>query len=238
EAAGVTESQVSFIKAYLDSDDGRVVYDIEFYSGDTEYDYEIDAQNGDIVEFDREIEYFRIPQSGSGSPAEPADKDDYIGETLAKSIALERAGADEAQAVFNDIRLDYDDGRVDYDVEFYVGNIEYEYDIDALSGSIIEYSRETENRSSRGTTDTQKQSPKPAASNDTSGYIGEASAKTIALSDAGLTESQVTRMKVSLDRDDRRMVYEVEFRDGRMEYEYEIDAVTGEIIESDSEYDD
>ena len=59
--AGLSESQVTFIKAYLDRDDGRVVYDVEFYSGNVEYDYEIDAINGTIFEYDRDIENYSIP---------------------------------------------------------------------------------------------------------------------------------------------------------------------------------
>ena len=48
--AGVSASSVSFSKAKLDDDDGRGVYEIEFYVGNTEYDYEIDAHSGAILE--------------------------------------------------------------------------------------------------------------------------------------------------------------------------------------------
>jgi uncharacterized membrane protein YkoI len=214
------------------------VYDVEFYSGNTEYDYEIDAVSGDIREFDQEIEYYSIPRSASGSSASIiTDNSNYIGDAKAKSIALEHAGVTEAQTTYINIHLDYDDGRVDYDVDFYVGNTEYEYEIDAVSGSIIEYDRETKNRAPGSNNNTSAQSS-PPSSGDANDYIGEANAKSIALSDAGLSESQVTRMKVKLDREHKRSVYEIEFNNGRMEYEYEIDAVTGEILESDAEYDD
>ena len=48
--AGVSASSVSFSKAKLDDDDGRGVYESEFYVGNTEYDYEIDAHSGSILE--------------------------------------------------------------------------------------------------------------------------------------------------------------------------------------------
>ncbi len=77
-----------------------------------------------------------------------------------------------------------------------------------------------------------------AAASATDEYIGEARAKSIALSDAGLSESGVRRLKAKLDREHGIMVYEVEFKNGRMEYEYEIDATSGAILQSDAEYDD
>jgi uncharacterized membrane protein YkoI/beta-lactamase regulating signal transducer with metallopeptidase domain len=236
EHANVTAANATFIKAYLDHDDRLVVYDVEFYSGSTEYDYEIDAVTGMIAEFDQEIEYYAIPRSSSGSAAVPArDTGSHIGEARAKSIALGNADVTEAQTTYITARLDYDDGRIDYDVDFLVGNTEYEYEIDAVSGSIIEYDRETENRQPRN-----KSVPatRPVVPADPSNYIGEARAKSIALSHAGLSEAQVTRLRVKLDRDDGRAVYEVDFNNGRMEYEYEINATNGDIHEADAEYDD
>lgn len=47
-----------FLRANLDWDDGRMKYEVEFYSGTTEYDYDIDAVTGAILSCDREL---RIP---------------------------------------------------------------------------------------------------------------------------------------------------------------------------------
>ena len=38
-----------FVKAGLDWDDGRTEYEVEFYAGNTEYDYSIDATTGAIA---------------------------------------------------------------------------------------------------------------------------------------------------------------------------------------------
>ena len=65
----------------------------------------------------------------------------------------------------------------------------------------------------------------------------EAAAKAAALSDAGVSESEVTRLKCELDREHGSYVYEVEFDVGRMEYEYEIDAYTGAILKAEHDYD-
>ena len=59
----------------------------------------------------------------------------------------------------------------------------------------------------------------------------------MALSHAGVSESDVTFVKCQLDRDDGRTVYEVEMRNGRMEYDCDIDAATGTILTWESDYD-
>ena len=258
--AGLTESQVTFIKTHLERDDGRTIYDVEFYSGNVEYDYEIDAVNGAILEFDRDIENYSIPNNSANqvtATPQPTQQptmqqpttqptqnsnEQYIGESKAKSIALTHAGLTESQVIFIKAHLERDDGRMTYDVEFYGGNVEYDYEIDAISGTILEFDRDIENYSipnnSANQVTTTPQPTQPPTPNSTEQYIGDAKAKAIALSAAGLSESQVSRMKISFDREDGVMIYEVEFNSGRMEYEYEIDAISGNILKADVDYDD
>ncbi|MBE6025661.1 MAG: hypothetical protein E7229_01980 [Clostridiales bacterium] len=79
-------------------------------------------------------------------------------------------------------------------------------------------------------------------------YVGEDKAVEAALAAAGLDRSQISGLKSEIDYDNGSMVYEVEFVSGDVEYEYEINASTGEVvkaesesgsdIENDSEYDD
>lgn len=59
--AKVALKDVTFIKAELETENGRLVYDIEFYSGNVEYDYDIDAVSGDIISNDFDIENYSIP---------------------------------------------------------------------------------------------------------------------------------------------------------------------------------
>lgn len=80
-------------------------------------------------------------------------------------------------------------------------------------------------------------SPSPSLSQPSSMYIGMEQAKTIALNHAGLAASQVRFTHVGMDREDGRMVYEVDFRQGQVEYEYEIDASTGRILEHERDAD-
>ncbi|MDO5095240.1 MAG: PepSY domain-containing protein [Peptostreptococcaceae bacterium] len=214
--AGLRENEVTFVKVKLDYDDGVQVYDVEFYKGNVEYDYEIDAVTGAIREVDRDIEHFVIP---APKPQPPAA---LIGDAKAKQIALNHAGLRENEVTFVKVKLDYDDGVQVYDVEFYKGNVEYDYEIDAVTGAIREVDRDIENFVIPAP------KPQPPAN-----LIGDAKAKQIALSHAGLRENEVTFVKVRLGYDDGVQVYDVEFYKGNVEYDYEIDALTGEIREVD-----
>ena len=155
--AGVSAGSVSFVKAKLDTEDGVKVYDIEFYSGNVEYDYEINAATGAIVSFDQDIENYAVPtqpaaptqpQSSATTqaatqpqPAAPTQAaTSVISVDKAKQIALLHAGV--SGASFTKVKLDTDDGVRVYEIEFKVGNVEYDYDIDASSGAIISSSSE------------------------------------------------------------------------------------------------
>lgn len=63
--------------------------------------------------------------------------------------------------------------------------------------------------------------------------IGEERAQQIALNDARLAENQVSKLKVRLKLDDGVWYYDVEFRTIALEYEYEIEAYTGAILDKD-----
>lgn len=78
----------------------------------------------------------------------------------------------------------------------------------------------------------------PAAASSADGYIGDDAAKAIALKDAGLAEADVTELKAELDLDDAVVHYDVDFKAGGLEYDYDIDATTGDILTSKSEVDD
>lgn len=66
-----------------------------------------------------------------------------ITEAQAKEIALKHAGVTAQQANFTKMKLDRDFGRTEYELEFFVGNVEYDYEIDAADGTVRKFSRET-----------------------------------------------------------------------------------------------
>ena len=68
--------------------------------------------------------------------------------------------------------------------------------------------------------------------------LTEDQALAIALEHAGLTREQLDFSNVHLDCDDGRWVYEIEFREGRTEYEYAVNASSGKIVDYDKDWDD
>ena len=222
EAAGVTASQVQNLRVERDYDDGRLEYEIEFYVGSTEYDYVISGVDGTILEQDVEQE------GGSHTtqptqPTQPSTGSD-IGAEKAKSIALSHAGFTASQVQRLKVEKDYDDGRLEYEVEFYAGTTEYDYTISGTDGTILKQDKEEHGGS---------QTTQPSAGSD----IGAEKAKSIALSDAGFTASQVQDLQVEKDNDDGRLEYQVEFRVNGTEYEYTISAADGTILERDIDKD-
>ena len=75
---------------------------------------------------------------------------------------------------------------------------------------------------------------------DTSKYIGSDKALEIALGKAGVSKSEASRIETGFDAEDGRIVYEVDFTAGGIEYEYDIDAMDGTVVayETDNDPDD
>lgn len=137
--AKLAEKDVTFVKVELElEDNNRYEYDVDFYSRNVEYDYEIDAVSGAILSADRDIENYVIPTQPSTAAANSQTSE--ISVERAKQIALSHAGVGSAK--FKKAKLDYENGVKVYDIEFKVGNLEYEYDINVSNGAIISSSAE------------------------------------------------------------------------------------------------
>ena len=161
----------------------------------------------------------------------------YIGVEKAKSIALKDAGV--SGATFVKAKLDSEDGVKVYDVEFYKGNVEYDYEIDAITGKILEKDRDIENFSipkKKATTNKQATKKAKTTTKKAAKDIGVEKAKSIALKDAGVSGVKFTKAKV--DYENGVKVYDIEFRKGNKEYDYEIEAATGKIRERNVDLDD
>lgn len=163
---------------------------------------------------------------------------EYIGIDAAKTIALEAAGVSESAAVFSTAGLDRQNGTDYYAVDFTANGRTYAYDIDAVTGVIID-SSEDQSQPAQATdggasADGANSSGTSSQSTGGSTAITEDQAREIALADAGLTAEEVTFLKTKLDRDDGRLVYDVEFYTADYtEYDYEIDAADGTVLSSD-----
>ncbi len=234
--AGFTTDSVTNLHIEKDVDDGVTKYEVDFRQGDYEYDYEVDAATGKIIGFDKDTEPVEntpapsTPTSGTSAEFKAVTAED------AKKIALDHAGFKSSEVTYLTAEKDWDDGSKHYDVEFFKGDYEYDYEIDAATGKILTHSKEKED-------DKSASSSKPASSSTSSSKtISKSKAKSIALAKAGLKESQVKNLAVKLDKDDGRTYYDVEFKytKGNVTYEYdfEINAVSGKIVEWDKDIDD
>lgn len=155
--AGLDAAQVTMGEVDFDYEDGRMVYELEFYANGAEYEYDIDASTGAVVKFSQEGGRTQtgsstgsggasgnVPsgagsgtaQSGAGGTATD------IGREAALAAALNHAEVSQDQVYDLEVKREYDDGRLEYEIEFKTGGWEYEYTISAADGAILDYERD------------------------------------------------------------------------------------------------
>ena len=173
---------------------------------------------GMTVNYDSATRTAKITTGDMALAADP-NAASYISAEKAREAALQHAGVKAADAVFLQTKLDREDGKVCYDIEFYSSSTEYDYDIDALTGAVLSFDHDLENYTV------------PTPQED---LITADKAQEIALAKAPKGAQVV---KCELDRDDGRYVYEVELQEGRTEYECDINAATGVILKWEVDHD-
>ena len=134
--AGVKESDLTNIRITQDQDDGVSVYDVEFYIGNKEYDYEIDASNGTIRSQDTDIEDDFLNSSSDESTSSVISQKEAT-----KAVLSKVEGATEQNVR---ISFDTEDGRQVYEGEIHYNGTEYEFELNAKTGDILEWSKERE----------------------------------------------------------------------------------------------
>lgn len=161
----------------------------------------------------------------------------------AKTEALADAGLRESEV--SDLRTEYevDDGVPQYEVDFRSGDTEYSYTIHAETGAILEKDQDHEPVKQPQPTEAPKVTEPPATeapkeTQPAEEKISASKAKSIALNHAGVSSDDARGMECEYDADDGVKLYEVSFRSGKYEYDYEINALTGKIISWDKEIDD
>ena len=142
--AGVSEADTTRLKVSEDMDDGIKVYEIGFDVAEKEYDYEIQASDGAILSSDVETNEGYTAAQGSTQSQQNADNagtgtsDAAVSLEEATRIALDKVpGATE-----QDIRINLDDGRQKYEGDIIYEQMEYDFEIDANTGEVIEWSEE------------------------------------------------------------------------------------------------
>ncbi len=162
----------------------------------------------------------------AGAPAMP----------IGKEKALEIATAAYTKATTAAIRCSEVDPELDeipahYEVELTseTGE-EFEYKIDAYTGTVLESKREGE----KGTGTSAGQLPQLPSPDQ----LDYAKIKAKVLKYLGLSENISCDMDVKLEIEDGKLVYEVEFKAGKMEYSFKFDATTGALLKQEIEKDD
>ena len=251
EDAGLTEAEVTISAEKLDTENGVAVYEVDFVKGNVKYEYDINAMTGAV--YSKSSESTALPSTEAAAQpseaetaaanatvaptAENRSNNNYIGLERAKAIALGDAGLSAASVTFTEAKQDFDDSVPNYDLDFYTATHEYDYEINAQTGAIMDKSVEVNEHAARETKPAATAAPTAAATEAARGFIGVDRAKSIALGHAGVSASSVSFSKAKLDDDDGRGVYEIEFYVGNTEYDYEIDAYSGGIIEYDKDRD-
>ena len=128
--AGIKAADATITKSKLDYDDGRQIYEIEWYANGAKYDYEIAVATGEIVNSGYEAKTV----VGTRNSA-------TVSEATAKQTALSRVSGATEKDIY-EWKLDYDDGRPEYEGKIIYGGTEYEFTIDATSGTITEWDTE------------------------------------------------------------------------------------------------
>lgn len=223
-AADITESDAVFTTAELEEKNGISYYEIDFTVGGQEYDYDIDAISGKIIENQtKAVDDTAAANTATTANATNAASDGQVTVEEAKEIALNHAGLTADGVTFIKGKLERDDGREKYEIEFYTSDFkEYDYEIDPKTGEILSYDYDAENFAPQKTTTTN------------SSAITEDKAKEIALAQvSGATLDDIREWEV--DYDDGRLEYEGKIYDADTEYEFTIDGYSGSIISWETE---
>lgn len=128
----VNSCKVTNLEIDYDYDDGIMVYDIEFIYDNIEYDYEVDATSGKIL--DREVENKKVNINTTKI---------YLSKDKIKEIVLNKT---KVSSYYDyEIEFEFKSGKAIYEVEFETKDREYDIEVDAINGSIIKYEAKNKN---------------------------------------------------------------------------------------------
>lgn len=208
QAFNLDENAIDRRIVKLELEDGVLRYTVKLYVGTTEYEAEIDATTGVVLEHDIDREENHVPPATGATML-----------TREQAIAkLKEFLGPQANVFVDKAEYEYENGKYVYEIEVIIDGREYDYFVDATTGKVAK-----NNDFVSGGAD----------------IITEEQALDFAIKEFKLIgkENEIRVHKIKLDRDDYRLVYEVEFFIGNLKYEAEIDAATGVVIEKETSYD-
>ena len=125
--AGTERSAVEDFSVELNKEKGRLIYEVEIVVGEHEYEYELDGNDGAVLE-QKQTNYLR-------SAAEQQAKIPY-GEAVAAALQHAQLKAEDAQVWKQ--HLTEDDGAAVYEIELMTEEHHYEYEISGSTGQVLE----------------------------------------------------------------------------------------------------
>ena len=235
KAANIAAEDAAISATTLNEAAGTSCYKVEFTSGDYAYAYTVNAETGAVMEMSSREKNAVDTQAQTEATVPTADSattqssavataqtvTGTVDEEMAQKIALEHAGVKATDATITKSKLDYEGRRQVYEIEWYAGGKEYDYEIAVDTGEILSsgYDEKTSGWS---------------GSNSSNVTVSEADAKQTALVRvSGATEKDIYEWE--FDYDDGRPEYEGKIIYGGTEYDFTIDASSGAVIEWEAE---
>ena len=221
--AGIDYSQARIHRTEFDFDNGQYLYDVEFSSNGVEYDYRIKASDGTILWRDSEpMDGYAANVNGNqtqGQAQQPSAEQQQAQETLAQAQET-LAQAQEAQKQAEAAQKQAQEAAAQKQQP-------------AAQTTQQQPAAQSAPQQPAAPAAQPQPAPQPQQPAQNTSYISVDQAKNIALGQAGLSASGVNFGKTKLENDDGRAEYEIEFYSGTTEYDYTIDAVTGNVLEYD-----
>lgn len=153
--------------------------------------------------------------------------DVYIGKEKAQEIVLAQENLEKDKIQSLGVERDFEKGRMIYRASFNINKTDYKYNIDAISGQILEIESKVLQDPS------EPECPPGEKPEIEVKYIGRTKAKEIGLNHAKLKEDQVKELKIELEKEKDPAIYSLGFKTDNSKYEYRIDAISGKIIKED-----
>jgi len=217
----------------FDNDDRKPHYDIEITSETEKVDIEVDAVSSNAVITEREA----IGQDNDDKDQATALENAKISQDDAIAIAMKQFNG-----ALHEVDIDEDDNRFVYDIELRSATEKAEFEIDTQTGEVLKFeTKKLTNNDATGSQNNVNNSSNGSSNNSSTQQAQKSSTPQLVISldqakEIALSKAAGTVVKAELDDDD--LVYEIEIRNGKMEYDFEIDAKSGAVLSYEEDLDD
>ena len=203
--AGVAEAGLIAVIVTEERDDGMDLYQVDFYTAEKDFEYEIEKTSGRIMSIDTDLNDL--------SWSTPS------GASFTKEQAVDAVLAKVPGSTQDNLRMkaERDDGRTVYEGEVIVSDRKYDFEIDAQDGAFLEWTEKVFPAQAAGQTEGSGQAAAQSAGTP------EQTALQTALADSGVAPENVLASRVKQDMDDGQTRYDVEIYAVNADYEYELD---------------